>query len=128
MDSQKVNLQLLAARVANLEASNRRWKAATIVVALFASSLFMMAAKPADRIEPPVLRAATVEAQEFILKGEDGHVYARLTLNSGMRELVGKVLVPAGTPGRRHRFSRTRCTASVGTADQRSSSTTSEAR
>ncbi len=87
-----------------------------------------MAAKAPDRVDPSVLRATAVKAQEFVLKAEDGHVYARLTLNSGMRELVGKVLVPAGTPGRRHRFSRTRCTASVGTADQRSSSTTSEAR
>ncbi len=99
MDSQQINFQLLAARVTKLEASNRRWKAATIVVALFASSLLLMAARPADRTEPPVLRAATMEAQEFVLKGEDGHVYARLTLNSGVRELVGKVLVPGRDSG-----------------------------
>jgi hypothetical protein len=98
MDSQQINFQLLAARVANLEASNRRWKAATIVGALLACSLLLMAAKPADRVDPSVLRAATMEAQEFVLKGEDGHVYARLTLNSGLRDLVGKVLVPGNGP------------------------------
>src|SRR5437879_1848385 len=106
MDSQQINFQLLAARVANLEASNRRWKAATFVVTLFTSSLLLMAAKPADRVDPSVLRAATMEAQEFVLKGEDGHIYARLTLNSGMRELVGKVLVRAS--GRASPLSETR--------------------
>lgn len=81
MDCQQSDLQLLAARVAKLEAANRRWKAASIVAALSACSFLLIGAKPADRIEPDVLHARSVEAQDFVLKDADGHVYARLSLS-----------------------------------------------
>jgi len=91
----ETDLQALAARVEKLEAQNHGWKAATIAVALVASSLVMMGAKPADRIEPPVIRATTVEAQDFVLKDEDGQVRARLTINPGIKKEVrgGRILM-----------------------------------
>ena len=84
MDSQQCDLQLLAARVAKLEAANRRWKAASIVAALSACSFLLIGAKPADRIEPDVLHARSVEAQDFVLRDADGHVYARLGITPRM--------------------------------------------
>ena len=84
MDFTQSELHLLAARVEKLEAQNRRWKLAGVFFALFGVSLVLMAAKPADRMEPPVVRASAVEAQEFILKDTDGHVYARLSLGRAL--------------------------------------------
>ena len=46
-----------------------------------------MGAKPADRLEPSVIRAGSVEAQDFVLKDEAGHVYARLSLNPSIARL-----------------------------------------
>lgn len=101
----ETNLQALAARVEKLEAQNRRWKLAGGLAALFGASFLLMGAKPADRIEPPTVRASTVEAQEFILKDENGHVYARLSLSpsapamkqqNGRTYLIPTDLIPAG--------------------------------
>ena len=80
MNSPQANLDLLAARVQNLEASNRRWRLLNAVLLLSGASVALMGAKPADRLEPPVIRAGSLEAQEFILKDTDGHIYARLSL------------------------------------------------
>lgn len=76
----ETDLQILVARIEKLESQNLRWRAASVVVALFASSILLMAAKPADRIETPILRVTTVEAREIILKNRDGHVCARLSV------------------------------------------------
>lgn len=73
--------QALAARMDKLESQNRKWKLASIAFGLVSASLIAMAAKPADHYDPNVLRIRSVEAQEFILKDDDGQVYARLTLN-----------------------------------------------
>ena len=73
--------QYLAARMDKLESQNRKWKLATIAFGLTSASLIAMAAKPADHYDPNVVRVRSVEAQEFILKDDDGQVYARLTLN-----------------------------------------------
>ena len=99
MNSTQTNLDLLASRVQELEASNRRWKLVNALIVLSAVSVALMGAKPADRIEPPAVRASTVEAQEFILRDERGHVYARLSLNPsvpGMKQHNGRMyLIPA---------------------------------
>jgi len=84
MNSTQTNLDLLASRVQKLEASNRRWKLVNSLLVLLAVSVALMGAKPADRIVPPMVRASTVEAQEFILKGPDDHVYARLSLGRAL--------------------------------------------
>jgi hypothetical protein len=71
----------LAARIDKLEAQNHRWKLATILLAVSSASLVLIAAKPADQIDPNVIHARTVEAKDFVLKDEDGQIRARLTLN-----------------------------------------------
>ena len=81
MNSTNSEIQILAVRVERLEAQNRRWKLISALFALSGVSLVLMGAKPADRIDPPMVRAGTVEAQEFILKDETGHICARLSLN-----------------------------------------------
>ena len=104
MDFTQSELHLLTSRVEKLEAQNRRWKLASFFFALSGVSLMLMAAKPADRIEPPVVRAGAVEAQEFILKDTDGHVYARLSLGRALakKQPNGLYLIPnkaaAGQP------------------------------
>jgi hypothetical protein len=51
---------------------------AAAALALSSASLVLAGAKVADRVDPQVLRARTVEAQDFVLKDEDGHIYAAL--------------------------------------------------
>ncbi len=88
MNSSQANLDLLAARVQKLEASNRHWRLVNALLLLSGVSVVLMGAKTADRLEPPVVRAGTVEAQEFVLKDETGHVYARLSLNPSTRRIM----------------------------------------
>jgi hypothetical protein len=73
--------QVLAARMDKLESQVRKWKLASLFLGITTASLVAMAAKPADHYDPNVLRIRTVEAQDFVLKDEDGQIYARLTLN-----------------------------------------------
>ena len=75
-------LEPLVARLEKLEAQNRKWKLASILLGLSSLSLVLMAAKSADHLDPRVVHARTVEAQDFVLKDEDGQVRARLTLNA----------------------------------------------
>ena len=89
MNPSSVDVQALAARVKKLESANRRWKSASVIALLFVLSMLLLstrhaervraAAKP-DRIEPDVLHVRTVEARDFVLKDEDGHVYARFSI------------------------------------------------
>ncbi len=110
MKSSHSDVQTLAARVEKLESSNRRWKLANAVLLLLGVSILLMGAKPVDRlaaaakpdhIDPNVLRVRSVEAQEFVLKDEDAHVYARLSLSPslpGMKHQNGRTyLVPNQT-------------------------------
>jgi hypothetical protein len=95
MKESATEFQTLVARVENLEAQNRRWKLASSLVSLFGVAFFLMGAKPADSFDKQVIRAGTIEAQQFLLKDEDGHVYARLSLNATGRavQLNGRVYV-----------------------------------
>lgn len=89
MNSLPPDVQTLAARVEKLEAANRRSKSVCLITLLFVISMLLLAtrraervaaaAKP-DRVEPDVLHVRTVEAQDFVLKDGDGHVYARLSI------------------------------------------------
>jgi hypothetical protein len=88
MNSPQANLDLLAARVRKLEASNRRWRLLNAVLLLSGASVALMGAKSADRLEPNVIRAGTVEAQEFTLTDTEGHVYARLTLGRSSANIL----------------------------------------
>ncbi|HVH71741.1 MAG TPA: hypothetical protein VNB49_11605 [Candidatus Dormibacteraeota bacterium] len=90
MDISQLDVQILAARIEKLESANRRSKSASVIALLFVVFLLLLstrhaervaAAARADRIEQDVLHARTVEAQDFVLKDADGHVYARLSLS-----------------------------------------------
>src|SRR5579859_4909928 len=89
MEFSQADVQSLAARIEKLEAANRRWKSASAIALLFVLSLLLLstrhaervaaAARP-DRVESDVLHARSVEAQDFVLKDSEGHVYARFSL------------------------------------------------
>jgi hypothetical protein len=95
MNSSLVDVQTLASRVEKLEAANRRWKSVSAIALLFVLSLLLLSTRHAervaaatarpDRVERGVLRVRTVEAQDFVLKDDDGHVYARLSLSPQAR-------------------------------------------
>jgi hypothetical protein len=93
MNFSQSDFLLLTARFEKLEKQNRWWKIVNGLLLLSGVSIFLMGAKSADRIEPQVLRATSVEAQNFILRDADGHIYAQLSLNSGKTELPGRVQV-----------------------------------
>ena len=81
MKSTVSDFQALSDRLDKLETQNQRWKMAAIVLALSSASLVLIAARPADHIDSAVIHARTVEAQDFVVKDEDGQIRARLTLN-----------------------------------------------
>jgi hypothetical protein len=106
MKDSAAEFQTLVARVEKLESQSRRWKHASALLSLFGVAFLLMGAKPADNFDKQVIRAGTIEAQQFVLKDEDGHVYARLSLGVAGRavQLNGRVyLVPnqkfPGEPG-----------------------------
>ena len=106
MNSSEVDVQTLAVRIEKLEAANRRWKSASAIALLFVLSMLLAstrhaervaaAARP-DRIEQDVLHVRTVEAQDFVLKDADGHVYARLSLSPrvDVKRRSGMFLMPS---------------------------------
>jgi hypothetical protein len=110
MESSPIDVVTLTARVEKLESANRRWKLVNAALLLSGVSILLMGAKPAvrvaaakkaDRVDPDVIHARSVEAQEFVLKDERGDVYARLSLNSetgkqprGRNNLVPSPQVP----------------------------------
>jgi len=87
MKDSAIELQNLAARVEKLESQNCRWKLASALLSLFGAGFLLMGAKPADRLDGQVIRASAVEAREFLLKDDDGHVYASLSMNAGLKAL-----------------------------------------
>lgn len=98
MNSSQLDIQTLAVRIEKLEAANRCWKSASAIALLFILSLLLLstrhaqrvaaAARP-DRVEQDVLHVRAVEAQDFVLKDADGHVYGRFGLTPS---LDGKLL------------------------------------
>jgi hypothetical protein len=87
MPSTYKDLQILSARLDKLETQNRRWKRMAMAMGLSSASLLLIAAKPADRVDSSTLRARSVEAQDFILKDEDGQIRARLSLRPHSKKL-----------------------------------------
>ena len=85
MDPSEKILENLAVRITKLEVQSRRWKLATVLLGLIGIVFVLLGAKPAQRMEPTVLRARTVEAEQFTLKGVDGHTYARLILDPDLQ-------------------------------------------
>jgi hypothetical protein len=94
------NLESLVARIEKLESQNRRWKLAAVILATSSATLVLAGAKLADRVDPQVLRADTVEAQNFVLKDAEGNVSARLGMNLNKLESNSDVsIVIPGPPG-----------------------------
>ena len=87
------DVQALAARVDKLEAQNRRWKLASILLAVSSAFLVLIAAKPADHVDSAVIHAHTVEAQDFVVKDGDGQIRARLTLNPSKQNTSNRLFV-----------------------------------
>ena len=52
-----------------------------MILGLLTASLLLTAAKPTENMDPSVVRARVVEAQDFLLKGSDGQVRARLHMS-----------------------------------------------
>lgn len=105
MNSSQTDVQTLAARVEKLESSNRRWKSASAIALLFVICMLLLSTRHAervaaaartDRIERDVLQVHTVEAQDFVLKDDDGHVLARLSLSpqADVKKRGGAYLLP----------------------------------
>jgi hypothetical protein len=88
MQSTNTDLRSLAARIDKLEAQNCKWKLATVLLAACSVPLVLMAAKPADHVDQSVVHARTVEAQDFVLKDNDGQVRARLTIKPVKRDVI----------------------------------------
>ncbi len=65
MNSSHTDVQVLAARLETLEASNRRRKLANTLLLLSGVSVVLMGAKPADRIDPGVVHALSFEATHY---------------------------------------------------------------
>ncbi|HEX8837765.1 MAG TPA: hypothetical protein VF748_12565 [Candidatus Acidoferrum sp.] len=99
MNFSAVDVQTLAARIEKLEAANRRWKSASAIALLFVLSLLLFSTRHAERVAAvakpsstpqtaltrDLLQVRTVEAQDFVLKDADGHVYARLSLSPALQ-------------------------------------------
>jgi hypothetical protein len=81
MENTQPGLHSLAVRLELLEAQNRRWKCASVILGLVTASLLLTAAKPTENMDPSVVRAHVVEAQDFLLQGTDGQVHARLHMS-----------------------------------------------
>lgn len=97
MNPSEVDVQTLSVRIERLEAANRRWKSASAIGLLLVVFMLLLSARHAervaaaarlDRIEPDVLHARTVEAQDFVLKDADGHVYARFSIAPSLGEMA----------------------------------------
>lgn len=93
MNSSDVDVQTLAKRIEKLESTNRRWKSASAIALLFVLSLLLLstrhaervaAAARSDRLEPNVLHARTVEAEDFVLQDAEGQVYARFSITPSL--------------------------------------------
>src|SRR5260370_5209020 len=99
MNSPQANLDLLVARVQKLEVSNRRWRLLNALLLLSGVSVVLMGAKPADRLEPNVIRAASVEAQDFVLKDTAGRCFSPVMLKPSTARLEEANGPPHLVPG-----------------------------
>lgn len=106
MEFPQTDVQNLASRIEKLEAANRRWKSASAIALLFVLSLLLLSTRHAERVtaaarpervEHDLLHVRTVEAQNFILKDEDGRVYARLSFSPrvDVKRKGGTYLMPS---------------------------------
>jgi hypothetical protein len=78
MTKAEIDVTELVERVCKLERQNRRWKLATLLLLFVVASSLATGLLAQERIEPPLMRAKTVEAQSFLLKDADGNIRGRM--------------------------------------------------
>ena len=71
--------------VEQLQREKRRWKISTIVLALVCI-VFLLSAF--DYPQPSLVKARSVEAQSFVLRDIDGHVWARMAISADGPQLI----------------------------------------
>jgi hypothetical protein len=82
MTRTEIDFNELVERVRKLERQNRRWKIASFLLLFAAASSLATGLLAQERIEPPLMRAKTVEAQSFLLKDADGIIRGRMNLRA----------------------------------------------
>lgn len=102
MTKAEIDVTELVERVCKLERQNRRWKLATLLLLFVVASSLATGLLAQERIEPPLMRAKTVEAQSFLLKDADGNIGGRMNLrgdrpNFELYDKSGKVVWSAPT-------------------------------
>ena len=102
MTTTEINLNELVERVRKLERQNRRWKLAVLLLLFVVVSSLATSLVAQERIEPPLMRARTVEAQSFLLKDADGNIRGRMNLREDrptfeLYDKSGKVVWSAAT-------------------------------
>jgi hypothetical protein len=102
MRKTEIDLNELVERVHKLERQNRRWKLASFLLLFVVASSLATGLVAQERIEPPLMRAKTVEAQSFLLKDADGIVRGKMNMKAGrpifeLYDQSGKVVWSAPT-------------------------------
>jgi hypothetical protein len=102
MPRTEIELNDLLERVHKLEIQNRRWKLASVVLIFVVASSLATGIVAQERIEPPLMRAKTVEAQTFVLKDVDGNIRGQMNMRAGkptfeLYDRDGKVVWSAST-------------------------------
>jgi hypothetical protein len=82
MTTSEVDLRGMLERIQKLEAQNRRWKFASLLVLLVFASTLTIGVMAQERIAPPLVRAQTVEANTFLLRDTYGVVRGRLVMRA----------------------------------------------
>jgi hypothetical protein len=72
----------LVERVRKLERQNRRWKIASFLLLFVVGSSLATGLVAQERIEPPLMRAKTVEAHSFLLKDSDGNIRGQMNMKA----------------------------------------------
>jgi hypothetical protein len=102
MTKTEIEFTELGDRVRKLERQNRRWQLATLFLLFVVASSLATGLVAQERIEPPLMRAKTVEAQSFLLKDADGNIRGRMNLRGDrptfeLYDKSGKVVWSAAT-------------------------------
>ena len=68
-----------------LQREKRRWKISTTVLALVCIVVLLSAF---DYPQPSLVKARSVEAQSFVLRDVDGHIWARMAISGDGPQLI----------------------------------------
>lgn len=96
MDDNQADLRKLAGRIAKLERQNRFWKWGAVLMLVMLAFSLVTGLRAQETAQAP-LRAKTIEAERFILRGADGSVQGQWAVTPGGGKLTlwspdGKVI------------------------------------